>query len=334
MAQDIFYIKLESSKKEVLHQFTRSNTGTLDYAGTVESADLATMQSVEGSRYFTPSWYTYLPTEMIAEITVYLPGDIQKLDANQYSFLLHIGAILLAVQERDPLLVAELLNRRSSVFGSFLPILLHIIKPIAAEALFAWVYGSFRGEGKFPEIYKKNVEISIGETDTTAILFAAARDALTPNPETESAKEMFIRYFKQNKPFNLTIGLVGASSHPWVESLSKLHSTTDFSFGMNFTEKSLLAGQKIQQIYASLKSKAQAEPYNPHDSNAISVSIDSLESFYRGIPGKSKAGYIRATGAEILRKARPNLFSYKTTLWRMGATPSYFENSIIMRLEF
>jgi hypothetical protein len=168
----------------------------------------------------------------------------------------------------------------------------------------------------------------------TAILFAAARDALTPNPETESAKEMFIRYFKQNKPFNLTIGLVGASSHPWVESLSKLRSTADFSFGMNFTEKSLLAGQKIQEIYASLKSKAQAEPYNPHDSNAISVSIESLESFYRGIPGKSKAGYIRATGAEILRKARPNLFSYKTTLWRMGATPSYFENSIIMRLEF
>lgn len=333
-AQDIFYVKIESFQGEIFHQFTRSHTGILDYVGVIDSADVSQMQCIEGSRYFTPSWYTYLPKEMIAEILVYLPRDIQNLDAGQYSFLLHIGAILLAVQERDPLLVAELLNRRSSVFSSFLPLLLHILKPVAAEALFAWVYGTFRGEGEFPQIYKKNKAISTGETDTTAILFAAARDALNPAPEKESAKEMFIRYFKQDKHFNFTIGLVGTSSHPWVESLPKLKNASEASSGFRFSENPFATGQKIQEIYASLKSSAQAEPYNPHDPNAISVSIDTLESVFNGIPGKSKAGYIRATGAEILRKARPNLFSYQAALWRMGATPSYFENSIIMRLEF
>jgi len=334
MAQDIFYIKLASSNKEVLHQFTRSHTGILDYAGIAESADLSQMQSIEGSRYFTPSWYTYLSKELLAEITVYLPGEIQKIDAYQYSFLMHIGAILLAVQEHDPLLVAELLNRRSTVFANFLPILLLIIKPIAAEALFAWVYGSFRGEGNFPQIYQKNEDISIGETDTTAILFAAARDALNPTPGSESAKDMFIRYFKQNKSFDFTIGLVGASMHPWAKSLERLRSMSEVSSGLKFAENPFMVGQKIQELYSSLKSKAQAEPYNPHDRNAISVSIESLESIFKGIPGKSKAGYIRATGAEILRKARPNLFSYKATLWRLGANPDYFENAIIMRLEF
>lgn len=33
------------------------------------------------------------------------------------------------------------------MFAEFIPIMLHILKPVAAEALFAWVYGSFNGTG-------------------------------------------------------------------------------------------------------------------------------------------------------------------------------------------
>ena len=156
MANEIFYVKLESPKAVRFFAFSRSETGILDYQGAAEpeSAALSQMQCVDGSAYFTPSWYSFLPTGLQASINVYLPGDIKNMDAGQYSFLLHVGALLLAVEERDGLLVAELLRRRSMVFAHFIPLVLHIVKPIAAEALFVNLFGGFRGEGDFKHKYK------------------------------------------------------------------------------------------------------------------------------------------------------------------------------------
>ena len=86
--------------------------------------------------------------------------------------------------------------------------------------------------------------------------------------------------------------------------------------------------------FGSLTTKVQAEPYNPHDHNAICVSIDDLDAVVRkGVHSKSKAGYLRATAAAILRKARPNLFAYGSCLWRLGANPDYFENAIVLRIK-
>lgn len=337
MAKDIFYVKVETAKAATVYAFTRSETGIMDYAGTATpSADeLSQMQCVEGSAYFTPSWYTYLPKELQAEITVFIPAAIKDLDANQYSFLLHVGALLLAVQERDSLLTAELLHRRSMVFASFTPILLHILKPVAAEALFAWVYGNFSGNGNFKNIYAVDAPISTGETDTAAILFAAARDALEPVPHKESPEEMFIRYFGEGtRRFDFTIGIVGTANHPWVDGVEKFGVISDAAVSFHFGDDPAAAGKKHQEIFASLKTKVQAEPYNPHDHNAISVGIDNLEAVLKGVPSKSKAGYLRATGAAILRKARPNLYCYDSSLWRIGGNPDYFENAIVVRIRF
>ena len=337
MAKDIFYVKVETAKAATVYAFTRSETGIMDYAGTATpSADeLSQMQCVEGSAYFTPSWYTYLPKELQAEITVFIPAAIKDLDANQYSFLLHVGALLLAVQERDSLLTAELLHRRSMVFASFTPILLHILKPVAAEALFAWVYGNFSGNGNFKNIYAVDAPISTGETDTAAILFAAARDALKPVPHKESPEEMFIRYFGEGaRRFDFTIGIVGTANHPWVDGVEKFEVISDAAVSFHFGDDPAAAGKKHQEIFASLKTKVQAEPYNPHDHNAISVGIDDLEAVLKGVPSKSKAGYLRATGAAILRKARPNLYCYDSSLWRIGGNPDYFENAIVVRIRF
>ena len=135
MAKDIFYVKVETTKAATVYAFTRSETGIMDYAGTATpSADeLSQMQCVEGSAYFTPSWYTYLPKELQAEITVFIPAAIKDLDANQYSFLLHVGALLLAVQERDSLLTAEVHDDKDLLFaiipnkGKYIfPVLVHL----------------------------------------------------------------------------------------------------------------------------------------------------------------------------------------------------------------
>ena len=336
MATDIFFVKVESPKATQTYAFSRSETGIMDYVGAANPSaeELSQMQCVEGSAYFTPSWYTYLPESLQAQVTVFLPTQIRDLDANQYSFLLHVGAILLAIQERDSLLVAELLQRRSSVFANFTPILLHLLKPVAAESLFAWVYGGFRGEEGFSRIYANDKPVSTGETDTAAILYAAARDSLKPNPLKETAEEMFIRYFSEDRSFDLTIGLVGAANHPWINGIDKLSKILNAATSYHFADNPEKVEQKRLEIFASLKSKVQAEPYNPHDHNAISVFIDDLGSVLKGARGKCKAGYLRAIGAAILRKARPNLYSFDSSLWRIGGNPDFFENAIIMRMKF
>ena len=333
MANEMFYVKIETSRDITVYGFSRSATGILDFVDGASAKDeeLSQMQCVDGSAYFTPSWYTYLPKELQATINVYLPSDVKNLDVGQYSFLLHIGALLLAVDERDGLLVAELLRRRVTVFSSFLPLVLHLIKPVAAEALFAYVYGGFRGDSNFSQIYKANVPIATGETDVSAILLEAAKDALKPDPEKESPEEMFIRYFREKESFDFTIGLVGATNHPWIAGIEKYESVVKTATAFRFFDDAAV-GIKSQEFFASLATKVQAEPYNPHDHNAISVSIDDLGAKLKGLVSKSKAGYLRATGAAILRKARPNMFAYDSKLWRLGADPSFFENSIVVRI--
>ncbi|OWV19905.1 hypothetical protein B7990_01670 [Fibrobacter sp. UWB4] len=333
MANEMFYVKIETSRDITVYGFSRSATGILDFVDGASAKDeeLSQMQCVDGSAYFTPSWYMFLPKDLQATINVYLPSDVKNLDVGQYSFLLHVGALLLAVDERDGLLVAELLRRRVTVFSSFLPLVLHLIKPVAAEALFAYVYGGFRGDSNFSQIYKANVPIATGETDVSAILLEAAKDALKPNPEKESPEEMFIRYFREKEFFDFTIGLVGATNHPWIAGIEKYESVVKAATAFRFFDDAAV-GAKSQEFFESLSTKVQAEPYNPHDHNAISVSIDDLGAKLKGLVSKSKAGYLRATGAAILRKARPNMFAYDSKLWRLGADPSFFENSIVVRI--
>ena len=335
MANVIFYVKVKTTKATNIYAFSRSETGILDFNGTSapSASELSQMQCVEGSRYFTTFWYTYLPEELQAEILVYIPANIENMDAGQYSFLLHVGALMLAVQARDGLLAAELLHPRSMVFANFTPIVLHIVKPIAAEALFARIYGGFTGEGNFKQVYQANAAIATGETDVSAILFAAARDTLKPEPEKESPEEMFIRYFRECGNADFTIGIVGASSHPWINSVEKFGVISDSAISFHFGDDPYAAGKKQRELFASLKTMVQAEPYNPHDHNAICVSIDDLDAILKGVSSRSKAGYLRATAAAILRKARPNLFSYGSELWRLGANPEHFENSIVTRLK-
>ena len=333
MANEMFYVKIETSRDITVYGFSRSATGILDFVDGASAKDeeLSQMQCVDGSAYFTPSWYMFLPKDLQATINVYLPSDVKNLDVGQYSFLLHVGALLLAVDERDGLLVAELLRRRVTVFSSFLPLVLHLIKPVAAEALFAYVYGGFRGDSNFSQIYKANVPIATGETDVSAILLEAAKDALKPNPEKESPEEMFIRYFREKESFDFTIGLVGATNHPWIAGIEKYESVVKAATAFRFFDDAAV-GAKSQEFFESLATKVQAEPYNPHDHNAISVSIDDLGAKLKGLVSKSKAGYLRTTGAAILRKARPNMFAYDSKLWRLGADPSFFENSIVVRI--
>lgn len=346
MNKELFYVEVKLPHKKLAYVFSRSLTGMLDYAGAAEAHEIpqadehgvyAGFQKVEASNYFSCSWYTFLPKDLQAEISVLIPDDVNDLDTNHYSFLLHVGALLMAVEQGDPLLVAELLHRRPYVFSAFTPIVLHIVKPVAAEALFAWTYGRMNGNESFANTYQGNSPISTGEEDVGVILFHAAKSALKPNPAAETPKAMFIRYFKERFeekiPTTLTIGLVGANNHKWVDGFKDLDNAVTDALGAGFMVDASAVGGRKQQFLESLAITMQAETYNPHDHNAIVVNIDDISAKLKGVGGKSKAGYIRAIGAAILRKALPGQLSYSARLWRVGATPDWFENAIVLKVK-
>jgi hypothetical protein len=63
----------------------------------------------------------------------------------------------------------------------------------------------------------------------------------------------------------------------------------------------------------------QAEPYNPHDKNAVLVCIEDIEAKINGNMGLEKAGHIRALAAKVLREAKPKKLVYKSSLASVSA---------------
>ncbi|MFC2478634.1 MAG: hypothetical protein ACFNQG_06370, partial [Treponema socranskii subsp. buccale] len=140
--------------------FNRTHAGQLDFCGKLEDVAggvLEAMQTLDGSPYFSSAWYTYADEALCRDIRVYLKPDFEIADADTFAFLTHVGALLLAVESGDSLLAAELLARRTALFMNFQQLTLFIVKPVAAEALFAWIYGRMHSDiAAFTGLYKTN----------------------------------------------------------------------------------------------------------------------------------------------------------------------------------
>lgn len=330
-------ILIQIQEKDVIHYyaFTQSATGTLDFLGKTENPEISGYQEIESSTYFSPNWYAYLPTSLQAEIHVLFKDSVNLNDANLFAYLTHIGAILLAVEQKDGLLVAELLHRRTQIFFQFLTLTLYIIKPIASLALFAWLYGRFSHSGGFQKMFQQG--ILSPTSDTAEILFAAAREELSPEPGKETVDEMFVRYLKQLGHGEFTIGTVGTDFHAWNSQNTVLNEFLREAIGNDFLKGENLVRERKNKFYSELKVSVQAEPYNPYDPNAIGVAMESVSGKLFGNGGKSKAGYIRATGAAILRRAFPKKFAYSASLARLGSNISEGNSNkegIVLRIRF
>ena len=165
--------------------FNRTRAGQLDFCGKLEGVEdgvLNTMQTLDGSPYFSSAWYTYMNEDLCRVIRVYLTNDFEITDADTFAFLTHVGALLIAVENGDSLLAAELLARRTALFMNFPQLTLFIVKPVAAEALFAWIYGRTHSDAAaFAALYKKNAMLGAGKTDTGFLLYCAAKEVLKPD---------------------------------------------------------------------------------------------------------------------------------------------------------
>lgn len=311
------YIRIRQKTDTTYIAFTQSETGTLDFAGKVKNPDVSGYESFSGSRFFAPSNYTYLHPSLRADIEVFFGESFDLQNADMFAFLSHAGALLLAVEENDGLLVAEILNRRPGIFFKYLPLTLYIVKPVAPLALFAWLHGRFSSPEDFLDMYKSGV-YSPRNATATEMLFAAAAESLSPEPGKETAEEMFVRYLRAHRGSSFTIGTVGGSFHAWSGDVEIVDESLREIVGKDLLEGKFLAKEKKAEFLSQLAVSVQAEPYNPHDPNAIGVSIENIYGKLYGNGGMSKAGYLRATGAAILRRAFPKKISYKASLVRVG----------------
>lgn len=161
--------------------FSKSRTGQLDYCGKVENPsrlNVENYQKLASSAYFSPE------------------TDVS--DKDTFDFLLHVGALLCAVEARDSLLAGELYLRRKMSFDKFARLTQFIIEPVPAEILFSLLFGRM---------------YNIEENEIPLVL-AAAKKKLSYICESETLKQAFVRYFKENKVC-LTLPVVGMNYHRW-----------------------------------------------------------------------------------------------------------------------
>ena len=102
----------------------------------------------------------------------------------------------------------------------------YIVKPVAAEALFVWLYGRFSNDYILQNFYKSGAKTISDVENAEVILFLAAQESLKPKPESETLEEMFIRYFKEKKELDFTTGIVGSGCHYWVNGWTTPLATT------------------------------------------------------------------------------------------------------------
>jgi hypothetical protein len=220
-------------------------------------------------------------------------------DTDTFDYLVHIGAILAAVEEKNSCLAGELYIRRIEVFEKFAQLTQYILKPICVEILFSLCYGRMA-----------NID-----PEDIPLVFEAAKDKLEYEASREDLEQAFIRYFKNNT-VTLTLELVGTNFYQWHKRLSpyflyKLYDNADKEDIVGSTEK-IRKGK--HDFYDNLEISIQAEPYNQYDKNSIIVCIENPEAKILGNTGLEKAGHLRALAAKVIREAKPKKVAYAAKL--------------------
>ena len=297
-------------------QFSKSQTGILDYNGKLDTNALPNTkgyQELASSTYFSPSWYIFLQSAVNNNPKVYVAPDVDVSDEATFSFLIHVGALLAAVDAKDSLLAGELYLRRKESFEKFAPLTQYIIEPFCAEILFSLAFG--RMQNLAPE--------------SVPLIFNIAKKKLGFDSSRETLEQAFMRYFKQNKgKVTFTLPLVGTQFYNWMDDMEPpmLEKLCD-----NLSADDLLgAAEKIRSarhaFYAGLETVVQAEPYNRYDKNSILVCIENPSTKLYGNAGLEKTGHIRALAAKILRESMPEKMNFG------GKLASLSPNDIVVEL--
>ena len=263
-------------------EFTKSKTGQLDYVGKWEKNDMPRVdgaQELISSTFYSPAWYVYIQSAVNCNPVVYVAPEVDVSDKDTFSYLVHIGPVLAAVEAKDSLLAGELYLRRREVFEKFAQLTQFILEPLCVEILFSLCFG--RLNNALP--------------DDVSLIFENVKKKLDFDPSRESLEQAFMRYFKKNE-VTLTLPLVGTNFYHWDDDIvpDALTKLTDNLSAQDLPEAAEKIRNAKQSFYESLKVSVQAEPYNHADKNSILVCIENVEAKLFGNPGLEKAGHIRA----------------------------------------
>lgn len=302
-----YQIVISGEKRK--YGFSVSKTGQLDYVGPLEEKDVNTdgWEQLESSTYFTPAGNVYLQEGLRKNPVIHVAPGIRISDKDLYAYILHAGALLCAVDAGDSLLAGELYLRRRSCFDSFGQITGFIIEDLSVEILFSLCFG----------------KLDNPEPDAVPLIYETAVRKMRMDSSEESLEQALIRYFRETGEGycaggrKLTLQVVGIEHYTWEPEPYELTKLIKGIAGEGFLAKGEKFREEKIRLYEGLKVSVQAEPYNPADKHAVSVSIDSIPALLTGNPGLVKAGYIRAAAAGILRKAFRDRMKYCSSLARI-----------------
>ena len=285
-------------------EFSKSRTGQLDYVGKLadgEDVDVADYQKIESSAYFSLGQYLYIQDELNCSPVLFVSSETDISDKDSYEFLLHIGALLCAVEAKNAFLAGMLYWRRQKSFAKCERLAQFIMRPLAAEILFALVYGQFN---------------TISEEDVP-LVFDEAKKSLDFNPAKETLEQAFVRYFKAEKRV-LTLPVVGTNHHHWSPCSEMFENLSQNITPHAFETQVKNIYEAKRNSYANLSVAVQAEPYNPADKDAIAVMIENIDAKLAGNSIHEKAGYLRATAAHIIRAAKPEMMAFSARLVQLS----------------
>lgn len=320
------YIKIEKDNISTLYEFGFSK-GELNFFGKTSFLQNLLEEekfSVDVGSIFNKNWYTYIEDEFDMEIYLYIPKAYHQ-HTILASYLAHVGILLSIIETRDSLLAAEFFSRKSSILCCFPKATEKLLEPISVEGLFAWLYGRFCDDTLFTNVFydlplTKHQQVAAA-TDTACFFFRAAKNRLKdcyPHGKT-NPKEMFIQYFKNHKETEFTIGIVGQRYENWTHNgLDYVNSLLKGKEAVNFLAHKSRIERTRKEFFGKTRAYIQAEPYNVHDENALGLYLNDVKSYITGDEGMCLAGYLRKTGAEIIRNSKPKDFRLKAKLVRIG----------------
>jgi hypothetical protein len=284
--------------------FSMSMTGQLDYQGKqefVKKPDFSDYERIVSSPYFTPCYYAYLDEKLNHKCAVYFK-DVDISNPDVISFLTHAGPLLDAVEAGDTLLAGELYLRRRDVFNRHSQLTKYIIGKAAAGILFSICFG----------------RMNTIAPEAIPLVFDAAKEQLSFDPAKETLEQALVRYLAERKE-NITVQIVGTQHYDWNPCPPYLENLANNIKAENLPGQMEAIRKAVHDFYAGLECSVQAEPYNGADKNAVAVFIEDTYSKFIGNCGMKKAGYIRATGAKLLRDAQPKKLGYGGQLMRISA---------------
>lgn len=310
----------ESGIKDSVWGFYQSPSGQLEFAGEFtlgenqkfedlwQSKDLEKASILDTSPGSTLGECFFRTESLSSNTYVYLKDGFEISDSDTFAFLTHVGSLLVAVKYKNTYVLSNILEKNIDTFSKFSKLTLFIIKEIAPETLFTVLYSGFENHSMFYKFYKSNFLLSEAGKDVANLLYYAAKEDLSPVPEKESPEEMFIRYFKNTPGKTITLPVIGMNFYSWKDQVSDFRELTETT---NLITNFVQVNEIKEKILSSLRVSVQAEPYNPHDHNALGVYIDSINEAKFGKHYLVRAGYLRSKASAILRQAFPSKFNFK-----------------------